>query len=265
MTERSDNMYDFRKFNDDLWTLPKPWSDPGSVAGFPGIAVMVKSILNDETQRGRLDELKASHFDTLFGRNPVNAASANKGGEAYPRLGSRLAQVKYGDNICARLELCRGVLNTIAAHEHYPFNPNAKFRHPEGWTGFNAAFNASLAYCCWDECTIEVAGKSDGESLSRSTSQSTCACAPPATTMDLIRRASPSQSPLMASRLSPSRSPTTTKPQAASTARPRYRRWASSRGKTSNCPTALDFFGRRWNFPATPIVQAGGSKNRAPL
>ena len=153
--QRSDNMYDFRKFNDELWTLPKPWSDPGSVAGFPGIAVMVKTILPDQNQQERLDELKASHYDTLFGRNPVNAASANKGAEAYPGL-DRGWPYKYGDDICARLELCRGTLNTIAAHEHYPFKPQARFRHPEGWSGFNAAFNVSLAYCCWDDCRIEL-------------------------------------------------------------------------------------------------------------
>ena len=161
---RSDNMYDFRKFDDVLWTLPKPWSDPGSVAGFPGIAVMVKSTLAEQQKQHRLDELKASHFDTLFGRNPVNAASANRAADAFPGL-DRGWPHKYGDDICARLELCRGTLNTIAAHEHYPFKPHARFRHPEGWSGFNAAFNVSLAFCCWDDTQIVVesqeAGKSD--------------------------------------------------------------------------------------------------------
>ena len=151
--QRSDNMYDFRKFDDELWTLPAPWSDPGSVAGFPGITVMMKSMVRDKSKHARLDELKASHFDTLFGRNPVNAASSNKASEAYAGL-DRGWPYRYGDDICARLELCRGVLNTIAAHEHYPFNPQARFRHPEGWSAFNAAFNVSLAYTSWDDSRV---------------------------------------------------------------------------------------------------------------
>ena len=165
---RSKNLYDFRKYSDTLWTLPRPWSDPGSVAGFPGIAVAVKSMTKDRQGRERLDELKASHFDTLFGRNPVNAASANKAGEAYPGL-DRGWPYHYGNNICARLELCRGTLNTIAAHEHYPFNPQAKFRHPEGWSGFNAAFNVSLAYCNWDDTQIWLSRVDGGELPASST------------------------------------------------------------------------------------------------
>ena len=150
MIARSDNPYDFRKFTHDQWTLPKPWSDPGGVAGFPGIVVAVDHILDRPDKLKDLQRLKASHFDTLFGRNPVNAASANRAEEAFPGLEFGWPY-HYGHGICACLELCRGTLNTLAANEHYPFNPNAPFRHPEGWTGFNAALNVSLAFICWEQ------------------------------------------------------------------------------------------------------------------
>ena len=163
MIARSDNLYDFRKYTRDQWTLPKPWSDPGGVAGFPGIVVAVDHILDRSENSEELHRLKASHFDTLFGRNPINAASANRAEEAFPGLDFGWPY-HYGHGICACLELCRGTLNTLAANEHYPFNPNASFRHPEGWTGFNAAFNVSLAYICWEQTNFHFENSS-GETI----------------------------------------------------------------------------------------------------
>ncbi|QDU57225.1 hypothetical protein Pan181_34390 [Aeoliella mucimassa] len=42
--------------------------------------------------------------------------------------------------------LVRGAISSSAASEHYPYNPTAPFRHPEGWTAFNSALNVGLAY-----------------------------------------------------------------------------------------------------------------------
>lgn len=144
---RSDNLYDFRQYDDsgEHWTLPKPWNEPGNIAGFPGLAVAVGDYLDDPTLSPRLEQLAVSHYDNIFGRNPLQATSSQRGAPDYPGI-ERGFPKKYGDNICARLELCRGTLNSCAASEHYPFDPTAGFRHPEGWTAFNAAFNVSLAY-----------------------------------------------------------------------------------------------------------------------
>ena len=49
------------------------------------------------------------------------------------------------------------MLNSNAATEHYPFQPHrGGFRHCEGWTAFNAAWNVTLAYACNDATSIEV-------------------------------------------------------------------------------------------------------------
>ena len=40
----------------------------------------------------------------------------------------------------------------------YPYKPWGKFRHPEGWTAFNAALNVGLAYMGWFDTAIKVKG-----------------------------------------------------------------------------------------------------------
>ena len=156
MFARSDNMYDFRKYDDEFWTLPpRKWSDLGSVCGYPGITVIASYLIGDEEIDKKLRILRASHFDHLFGRNPLNAASSAKIDDSFPGLDFGWPKL-YKPDTCARLELCRGALNSVPAHEHYPFKPNAGFRHPEGWTAFNAAFNVSLAFSSWRETDLKA-------------------------------------------------------------------------------------------------------------
>ena len=74
-----------------------------------------------------------------------------------PLLNDFWTRAKFPHDLCARLELCRGVLNSTAATEHYPFRPHrGGFRHCEGWTAFNAAWNVTLAYACNDATSIGV-------------------------------------------------------------------------------------------------------------
>jgi len=42
--------------------------------------------------------------------------------------------------------LISGSLSSLPGSEMYPFNPNGKPRHGEGWTAYNANWNVSLAY-----------------------------------------------------------------------------------------------------------------------
>lgn len=149
MTERSDNMYDFRKYDRENWTVPKPYNEPGNIAAFPAIALAVAAVLPDGPERLRLRQIAAGHFDNLFGRNPLNAAGGQDAA-AFPGI-DRPWPVKYPPDLCARLELCRGTLNSCAATEHYPFQPQAGgFRHSEGWVAFNADLNVGLAYAWGD-------------------------------------------------------------------------------------------------------------------
>lgn len=162
---RSGNMYDFRQYDAEHMTLPKPWNEPGNIAAFPGIVVAAKAINQTAADAPRLDELKASHFDNLFGRNPMNAASANRAVTDYP--GVEVGWPKhYHKDVCARLELVRGTISSNAATEHYPLNPSAGFRHPEGWTAFNAAFNVGLAYTTWDDTRLWLTDK-NGQPVQR--------------------------------------------------------------------------------------------------
>ena len=54
--------------------------------------------------------------------------------------------VSHQENICARLELCRGSLSSAPGTEMFPFNPEGTYRHPEGWVNYGANWCISLAY-----------------------------------------------------------------------------------------------------------------------
>ncbi len=142
---RSENLYDYRKYDDgENWSLPGRWNEPGNVAAFPGLAWSVGSLLPESDPRQQqIDIIAQAQIDNLFGRNPLNAAS-NADPSDFPGTDAGWPR-HYGDDICARIELCRGAICSISATEHYPLSPNAGFRHPEGWTAFNAALNVSLS------------------------------------------------------------------------------------------------------------------------
>ena len=161
MISRSENMWDFRRYSDQLWTIPrftgqKPstsgaagWNEPGNLAAFPGLCFAMASILDDAGKATRLREIGVAHLDHLFGRNPIGAHASAKGPEYFAGV-ERGWPKHFPENVCARLENVRGTINSSAGHEHFPFDPRGKFRHPEGWTAFNAAFNVGLAYIGWD-------------------------------------------------------------------------------------------------------------------
>ena len=151
----SENHYDFRRYSDTTWTLPKPWNEPGNIAGLPGLIDAVVMAEDPDSHLARLIEIRTAHIDNLFGRNPMNATSSQRGAVDYPGI-DNVWPKKFHEDWCARLELVRGTLNSNAATEHFPFTPQNGFRHCEGWTAFNAAWNVALAYRCRYETRFEL-------------------------------------------------------------------------------------------------------------
>ena len=146
----SDNMWDFRKFDDDNYTLPG-YNEVGNVIVFPACAVSVSMTLEDEVLKERLVELAYSHYDNFMGRNPQNASSIN-----HPELGFEGVEAAWPfpdkrKDICARLEITRGSLSSLPGSEMYPFNPKGRARHGEGWTVYNACWNLTIAYLNFHE------------------------------------------------------------------------------------------------------------------
>lgn len=147
--QRSDNMWDFRRFDlDQHWTIPK-LNEPGNLAGFTGIALAASWVVDDAATKQRLRELALAQMDNLFGRNPQLAAAPNNPEKGFP-LVERGWPEKFKTDTCARLETTRGSLSASPGSEKYPFNPEGAFRHSEGWVNFNAAWNVSLAYLAWN-------------------------------------------------------------------------------------------------------------------
>ncbi|EMI58224.1 secreted protein containing Coagulation factor 5/8 type [Rhodopirellula sallentina SM41] len=147
---RSNNMWDFRRFDlGEHWTIPK-LNEPGNLAGFPACALSASWVVKDPELVKRLRQLAVAQFDNLFGRNPIQAAAPG-----HPENGFRLVErgwpKLYPKNVCARIELCRGALCASPGSEMYPLDIDGKFRHPEGWVNFNAAWNVGLAYFAWDQ------------------------------------------------------------------------------------------------------------------
>lgn len=147
--ERSANMWDFRRFDlDKHWSLPSA-NESGNLAGFPACALAASWVVDDPAIVQRLRQIAVAQFDNLFGRNPMLAANPNHKHKGFP-LVERDWPSKFPNGKCAWLELCRGAICASPGSEMYPFNPDGKFRHSEGWVNFNAAWNVSLAWFVWD-------------------------------------------------------------------------------------------------------------------
>jgi hypothetical protein len=146
---RSDNMWDFRRFDlQEHWTIPK-LNEPGNLAGFVAEALAASWVIKDPPTRQRLQEIACAQLDNLFGRNPKMAAAPHHPEKGFP-LVERGWPKGHPDNTCARLETTRGSLSASPGSEMYPFNPGGAYRHAEGWVNFNAAWNVALAYLKWD-------------------------------------------------------------------------------------------------------------------
>lgn len=146
---RSDNLWDFRRYDEDQhWTIPK-LNDAGNVLSFPAIALSASWVIDDPTLKKRLEELAIAHADFAFGRNPRLAAAPSK-----PEMGftgiERGWPIQHKLNVCARLETTRGNIAATPGTEMFPFNPEGAYRHAEGWANYGASWCVSLAYLQFD-------------------------------------------------------------------------------------------------------------------
>lgn len=145
---RSSNLWDFRRF--DLakeWAIPK-LNDVGNWAGAPAVMISASWVTDDPALKKRLQELAESHADALFGRNPRLAATPHKTA-AFTGI-ERGWPKGFRDDVCARLELCRGSISSGPGTEMFPFNPDGAYRHAEGWVNYGAAWCISLAWLEFD-------------------------------------------------------------------------------------------------------------------
>ncbi|SFO76190.1 hypothetical protein SAMN05428949_6532 [Chitinophaga sp. YR627] len=145
---RSDNAWDFRRYDmEQNWTVPE-MNEVGNVAGFPASALMAITLLKDKTKTDRLKQIAFAHFDNLYGRNPLNVHAAHHPEKGFAGITKGYPR-GYQEDVCARLELSRGGLSCLPGTEMYPFNPQGKDRHLEGWINHNTAWNMSLAVLSW--------------------------------------------------------------------------------------------------------------------
>lgn len=155
MIARSRNLWDFRRYDTVAnWSIPE-YNEPGNLAGFPACALSAASVLPDPARRARLEQLAYAAWDNLFGRTPLNAASPHHPEMGFPAL-ERGWPKAFPADVCARLETVRGTLNSSCGTEMYPYNPAGAFRHPEGWTAFNAAWNVGLAFMSRHDTRLQL-------------------------------------------------------------------------------------------------------------
>ena len=145
---RSHNLWDFRKFSNDMWTIPG-MNEVGNSLGLPAIALSASWVVEDPALKEELERIAISSIDHLFGRNPMLAASTPHPKQGFPEI-ERGWPTLYKKDVCARLETVRGNIATLPGSEMYPFSPGKKFRHLEGWCNYGAAWCISLAYLQWD-------------------------------------------------------------------------------------------------------------------
>ncbi len=147
--KRSANLWDIRRFDDgEHWAIPKI-NDVGNWLATPGIAIAASWVIEEPALKSRMREIAVSHADAVFGRNPRLAAAPNKPQMGFPGI-ERGWPVSYKENVCARLELCRGSISSAPGSEMFPFNPEGGYRHAEGWVNYGAAWCLSLAYFEFD-------------------------------------------------------------------------------------------------------------------
>ena len=126
------------------WTIPK-LNDVGSTVSFPAIATAASWVVRDPALKSRLQELAVCHIDIAFGRNPRLAAAPHLPQPGFPEI-ERGWPIGHKLDVCARLELCRGAISSGPGSEMFPFQPEAAFRHAEGWVNYGASWCTSLFY-----------------------------------------------------------------------------------------------------------------------
>ncbi|MFF4875423.1 hypothetical protein [Micromonospora sp. NPDC000668] len=172
VAERSANLWDFRRYSADRWTIPSftgggSASDPnetGNVAGFAAPALAAAQVLGDDPLAARLRQIAVAHVDNVFGRNPTGRHASYRGPtEQWGFEGVDRGWYSEFQGGAGRLQGARGVLDGSPKNGHYPYNPGAgNIGHSEGWVTFNTAWNETLAWRAADTTTVRVVDTAGG-------------------------------------------------------------------------------------------------------
>lgn len=161
---RSANMWDFRRYSGDRWTIPSftgggSGEDPnesGNVLGFPAAALAATTLIDDVATNTRLAEIAQAHVDNVFGRNPTGRAAQYRVND--PELafeGLDLGWFSEYQGGYGLLQGAHGVFDGSPKNGHYPFNPGvANIGHTEGWVTFTTAWIESLAWRAFTSSAI---------------------------------------------------------------------------------------------------------------
>jgi hypothetical protein len=161
--QRSDNMWDFRRYSEDRWIIPSipghtsetGFNEVGNNTGFPAALKAAAGILNDQHMIHRLNEIAVSHIDHVFGRNPAGRHLSYDGTVDFEGVEKGWFQEYQGG--AGNLQVSRGVLDGSPKEPLFPYNPYAGDPgHTEGWVAFNTPWNISLAYNSAQKISISV-------------------------------------------------------------------------------------------------------------
>jgi hypothetical protein len=84
VVKRSDNPWDFRRFDMGAhWTIPG-LNEPGNLAGFTAVGLAASWVVDDAATKQRLREIAIAQMDNLFGRNPHLAAAPSTPEKGFP-------------------------------------------------------------------------------------------------------------------------------------------------------------------------------------
>ena len=146
---RSHNLWDFRKFSDDMWTIPG-MNEVGNSLSLPAITLSASWVVEDPLLKKELERLAIASIDHVFGRNPMLHAAPSHPKQGFPEIERGWPRL-YKKDVCARLETVRGNIASLPGSEMYPFSPGKKFRHLEGWSNYGASWCISLSYLKYDK------------------------------------------------------------------------------------------------------------------
>lgn len=170
---RSDNMWDFRKYDDSNgWVIPG-FNEVGNVPGLPAAIYAAIEVISVQSKVEQLKEIATAQFDNMFGRNPTGRHSSFNASTEFEGVEFGWYSEHLGG--FGALEDVKGVLDGSPKPQHYPYFPNAG--NPgwtEGWVNHNTAWNSSLAYSShykthvkiWDSAfSTEISTISQGNTL----------------------------------------------------------------------------------------------------
>lgn len=162
---RSNNIWDYRQYmteNDlsnntsTLWVNKETsgglCNQPGNVAGFLGVCLMLARVIDDEVIANKLKQIGISHIDHVYGRNPLGRHFCYTATNEFD--GAKLGWVSRYQGGFGNLGYCIGVLDGSPKEANYSYNPDGDTGYTEGWVAFNTAWNMSLAYLCGEDKTI---------------------------------------------------------------------------------------------------------------